>query len=63
MIIIEKLINSLEKNYCEFYTGVPDSILKEFSNHLKNKNHIINIFDPYVKSIVVNNQLYKVKLL
>ena len=64
MIIIEKLINSLEKNYCQFYTGVPDSILKEFSNHLKNKNkkHIIATNEGAAVSIGIGYYLATKKL-
>ena len=46
MIKVSTLVNVLKKNKCSFFTGVPDSILKELSIFLKNKskkNHIIAI--------------------
>jgi phosphonopyruvate decarboxylase len=33
------LLNQLKKNKIEFFTGVPDSILKSFSNELEKKNY------------------------
>ena len=44
MIKVNSLINLLKKNSCDFFTGVPDSILKYLFFYLKNKNkknHII----------------------
>ena len=44
MIKIESLINLLKNNKCEFFTGVPDSVLKELSFSLRRKNkkqHVI----------------------
>ena len=44
MIKVSTLINLLKKNESTFFTGVPDSVLKEFSSSLQNKNkkkHII----------------------
>ena len=44
MIYVEKLFNTLNKNNVNFFTGVPDSILKNFSIYLKNFNlnkHIV----------------------
>ena len=42
MIEIESLVNILKRNNSDFYTGVPDSILKELSMYLQNKkNHIV----------------------
>jgi len=44
MIKVETLIKKLEKNNCNFFTGVPDSVLKELSILLEKKNkknHII----------------------
>ena len=38
MIKIESLVNILKKNNSNFFTGVPDSVLKELSIYLKNKN-------------------------
>jgi len=44
MIKVNSLINLLKKNNSNFFTGVPDSVLKELSSSLQNKtkkNHII----------------------
>ena len=44
MIKVNSLINLLKKNNSDFYTGVPDSVLKELSISLQNKDkkhHII----------------------
>ena len=44
MIKVNALINLLKKNNCNFFTGVPDSVLKELSFYLKKKTkkqHII----------------------
>ena len=44
MILVENLINTLKKNKINFFTGVPDSILKHFSSFIENfsrKKHII----------------------
>ena len=35
MILAENLIQSLKKNGVNFFTGVPDSILKSFSTNLE----------------------------
>ena len=44
MILVENLINTLKKNKINFFTGVPDSILKHFSSFIENfsrEKHII----------------------
>ena len=44
MIFVEDLIKILKKNKINFFAGVPDSILKNFSNYLQNfpkKKHMI----------------------
>ena len=44
MIKVNTLINLFKKNKSTFFTGVPDSILKELSSYLQNKdkkNHIL----------------------
>ena len=38
MIKVSSLINLLKKNNSNFFTGVPDSVLKELSSDLQNKN-------------------------
>ena len=37
MINVKSLINLLKKNNSNFFTGVPDSVLKEFSSSLPKK--------------------------
>ena len=37
MIKVNSLINLLKKNNSNFFTGVPDSVLKELSSSLQNK--------------------------
>ena len=37
MIKVNSLINLFKKNNSNFFTGVPDSVLKELSSSLKNK--------------------------
>ena len=34
MILVKELLNTLKKNKISFYTGVPDSVLKNLSNYL-----------------------------
>ena len=49
MIKVNTLINLLKKNNINFFSGVPDSILKELSSFLENKkNHIIATNDLMV---------------
>lgn len=43
MIKVNALINLLKKNKSNFYTGVPDSVLKELSNSLQTTNKINHI--------------------
>lgn len=40
MIIAEDLIRELKKNKINFFAGVPDSVLKNFTNHLSNNKEI-----------------------
>ena len=37
MIEVNSLVNLLKKNNCDFFTGVPDSVLKELSISLQIK--------------------------
>ena len=37
MIKVKSLVNLLKKNNSSFFTGVPDSVLKELSFFLQNK--------------------------
>ena len=63
MINIDSLINILKKNKCDFYSGVPDSVLKELSSSLKNNNkHIIATNEGSAVSIGVGNYLSTKKI-
>tara|TARA_B110000438_G_C15770124_1_gene631491 strand:+ start:547 stop:1638 length:1092 start_codon:yes stop_codon:yes gene_type:complete len=58
MIKVEALINLLKKNKSNFYSGVPDSVLKEFSSSLKNnKKHIIATNEGSAVSIGIGQYL------
>ena len=60
MIKIESLVNILKKNNSNFFTGVPDSVLKELSIYLKNKNskqHIIASNEGAAVSIGIGHYL------
>ena len=46
MIKVKTLINLLKKNKSDFFSGVPDSVLKEFSYSLKDKNN------PLIEKII-----------
>ena len=60
MIKVSSLIGLLKKNNSIFFTGVPDSILKELSIFLKNKNkkkHIIASNEGAAVSIGIGHYL------
>ena len=60
MIKIKSLIKVLKKNNCNFFTGVPDSVLKELSFFLQNKNkrnHIIATNEGSAVSLGIGNYL------
>ena len=58
MIKVEALINILKKNKCEFFTGVPDSVLKELSFFLQDKkNHIVAANEGSAASIGIGYYL------
>ena len=60
MIKIDKLINLLKKNKSDFFTGVPDSILKELSYSLQSKNyknHILATNEGSAVSIGIGHYL------
>ena len=62
MIKISSLINILKKNNSNFFTGVPDSVLKELSVFLQNKKkktHIIS--GPYTSVNLLKNDYIKLK--
>jgi phosphonopyruvate decarboxylase len=60
MIKVNSLIKLLKKNNCDFFTGVPDSVLKELSSFLQNKNkknHIIATNEGSAVSLGIGNYL------
>ena len=65
MILAENLIQSLKKNGVNFFTGVPDSILKSFSTNLesyKKKNHVIAINEGSAISLGIGYYLSTKKI-
>jgi len=60
MIKVNSLINLLKKNNSNFFTGVPDSVLKELSTSLQNKtkkNHIIATNEGAAVSLGIGHYL------
>ncbi len=60
MIKVDTLIKLLKKNNCNFYTGVPDSVLKELSSFLEGKNkknHLIATNEGSAVSIGIGHYL------
>jgi phosphonopyruvate decarboxylase len=60
MIEVNSLIKLLKKNNSNFFTGVPDSVLKELSTILQNKtkkNHIIATNEGAAVSLGIGNYL------
>ncbi len=63
MIKIESLINLFKKNNCDFFSGVPDSVLKELSLSFNSKTkHIIATNEGSAISIGVGNYLSTKKI-
>ncbi len=65
MIKINSLINILEKNNSNFFTGVPDSVLKELSFFLQTKNkkkHVIATNEGSAVSIGIGHYLSTKKI-
>ena len=65
MIFVEDLISKLKKNNIDFYTGVPDSILKNLSSVLENlkfNRHIIASNEGSACSIGIGYYLKNKKL-
>ena len=65
MIKVGALINLLKKNNSDFFTGVPDSVLKELSLSLQNKNkknHIIATNEGSAVSIGIGHYLSTKKI-
>ena len=65
MILVKDLINNLKKNNISFFTGVPDSILKDFCNYLTKlpkKQHIIAANEGSAISLGIGYYLSKKKI-
>ena len=65
MIKVETLINLLKKNKSNFFTGVPDSVLKELSSALQKKskkNHIIATNEGSAVSLGIGHYLATKKI-
>tara|TARA_B100000900_G_C20569328_1_gene712545 strand:+ start:324 stop:1424 length:1101 start_codon:yes stop_codon:yes gene_type:complete len=65
MIKVNSLINLLKKNKSDFFTGVPDSVLKELSVSLQKKskkNHIIATNEGAAVSIGIGHYLSTKKI-
>jgi len=65
MIDVSYLVKVLKKNKCNFFTGVPDSILKELSSFLKNKDkkeHIIATNEGAAVSLGIGHYLSTKKI-
>ena len=65
MIEADSLINLLKKRDITFFTGVPDSVLKEFTSLLENKNekkHMIATSEGSAVSIGIGHYLSTKKL-
>ena len=65
MILVENLINVLKEKKIDFYTGVPDSILKIFCSHIENfpkKKHIISTSEGSATSIGIGYYLSTKKI-
>ena len=65
MIKVNTLINLLKKNNSDFFTGVPDSVLKELSSSLQNnnkRNHIIATNEGAAVSIGIGHYLSTKKI-
>ena len=64
MVLVENLLKILKRNNIDFYTGVPDSILKNFSSKIngfsKNK-HVIATSEGAAVSIGIGYYLSKKK--
>jgi len=60
MILVENLLNILKKNKINFFTGVPDSILKKFSSAVEkfsSKQHIVAVNEGSAASIGIGYYL------
>ena len=62
MFFVENFIKALRKNKIEFFTGVPDSILKHLSKYLENysnRKHVIATNEGAAVSIGIGYYLSK----
>ena len=62
MIKIDSLIKVLKRNNSDFFTGVPDSVLKELSHYLqsqKNSKHVLATNEGSAISIGIGYYLSK----
>ena len=57
MIEVNNLIKFLKKNRIEFFTGVPDSILKNFSLKIENYSSKKNILLLQMKEVLLRLEL------
>ena len=65
MVYTEDLIEILKKNKISFYTGVPDSVLKELSNkidRLNNFKHVMAVNEGNAVSIGIGHYLSTKKI-
>ena len=65
MILVENLINVLKEKKIDFFTGVPDSILKNFCNHVETfskKKHIISTNEGSATAIGIGYYLSTKKI-
>lgn len=65
MVVARKILSSLKKNGIDFFTGVPDSVLKNFSHLLYNynkKKHIIAANEGGAVAIAVGYYLSSKKI-
>ena len=65
MIQIDKLVRKLKNNNINFFTGVPDSVLKNFSLYIKNfgkKKHVIATNEGGAIAIAIGYYLSTKKL-
>ena len=65
MILVNELLNTLKKNKISFYTGVPDSVLKNLSNYfdrLDKTKHIIAVNEGSAISIGIGYYLSTKKI-
>ena len=63
MIYVEKLLSFLKKNNIDFYTGVPDSVLKALGQYIDNsKKHIVAANEGAAISIATGYHLSSAKI-